>query len=141
MKLEVECLNRLKGYKHFPQIISVTGQSIKMSYCGTSIKKDNRVVEVPDQASQVKRICATLKERGIVHLDIKRLRSIHTGVVTPNICVTDEGVINLIDFNNAVIDGNPIDEELAEKLKKFKGWKVFEQTMIKNLNNCRWIVI
>ena len=110
IKIEYECLNRLKNNfecickrksNHFPIIDETlcTDNTIVMSHCGKSLgleMNDKIEPKIENSLEQIDCILHNLKKCDILHLD----------VLSKNICISESGVISLIDYNIAVINDN-----------------------------------
>ncbi len=93
-KAEIKALRKLKGKKHFPQLISEdhNNKIIYMSYCGDPLTKENLPKDWKKQCTEIEN---TLYKEDIYHQDL-------TGTTKgkqhhKNIHVKD-GIIYLIDF-------------------------------------------
>jgi predicted Ser/Thr protein kinase len=94
---------RLQGEPNFPQLLSYDERrsELVISHCGPSLDTLGRKrMVVPDLEQQIDRIEDALDRHGIKHLD----------VLPKNVCLQD-GQIHLIDFDLAVLDGNPAERE------------------------------
>tara|TARA_B100001093_G_scaffold284446_1_gene271697 strand:+ start:60 stop:632 length:573 start_codon:yes stop_codon:yes gene_type:complete len=125
-KLEKNCLERLqKNFKcickdkkqHFPKIVKTyEGKKyyiIEMTNIGKSInkikEKKNINKELIDE--QIKCILHNLEKSKVTHLDMH-----NTG---KNMTLNDN-ILGLIDFNAAIIDGNPESDKIRNKYEKTK---------------------
>ena len=125
-QLERDCLTLLgsnfdcictKRCDHFPRILSCDPGEFKfvLSDCGYSLDVYRRMVRekairpifITDMEKQVDCIVDNLKKCGVRHLDMH-----HTG---KNICVSDKGIISIIDFDIASIGNDFRSEKLAER--------------------------
>lgn len=91
---EVRALKKLKGKKHFPQLLGLDSlrKIIYMSDCGEPLT-DKKLPY--DWKKQCKEIEKTLNEAGIYHIDFwEKINGIK---IHKNILVKD-GIINIIDF-------------------------------------------
>lgn len=89
---EVNILNKLNEYNHFPKLINKDDKNkiIYMSYCGNTIyelSKQNKLKIPDDWEKQVNEINNSLVKENIYNNDICRT----------NICI-DNGIIYMIDF-------------------------------------------
>lgn len=113
---EKKCLEKLnKNYNcicrckrnHFPKIINndKKNKSMVLTHQGISLDKiDFFIYNKNDMISQIDCIIDNLKKNNIIHLDIK----------SDNICLDNNGVLSLIDFDISIIDNKMI------KIKKFR---------------------
>ena len=85
--LESECLQRLAGYPHFPNIIDEGDCWIKMQWAGNPVRELSQVKQLGD-------IVAILSKERIIHRDI----------CLENLLFRDDQLY-LIDFGWAIVDG------------------------------------
>lgn len=122
--LEVECLKRLKGCRHFPQLIKTDPEKYEVTtaYCGpalSQLRKGEETPQVVDIYAQINTIASDLEKMNIIHLDMR----------LQNICIDLDGCLHLIDFGRAIIDRDTPTQQLRECLDDFdrrgsyKGWK------------------
>jgi tRNA A-37 threonylcarbamoyl transferase component Bud32 len=129
---EVRALQKLPiGYKcicshnayHFPKLIYFTDKTIFTRYCGETFKEHPGLkVSKEDCSEQIRCISENLRRAGVFHLDI----------LPKNICYLPNGVLSLIDFDMAYIQG----ESLSEAWKNPKivySYKTFER-FLENLD-------
>jgi len=120
-ELEKECLIRLKGFPHFPQIISSNQNNltITMSHCGESLLNVSKIpLKKVQVKAQITEIVETLKNAGICHLDI----------LMKNICYKN-GRLYLIDFDIAVLDDTPMTQKLYNRYIKQDMTKKLERVL------------
>lgn len=109
-KLEVQCYKLLNSI-HFPKLISIDKPNvIRIEHKGESLNLIKKKIKIPHYKSQIDRIINEFRKKRIVHLDMHESGK--------NICVTDNGIISIIDFDIAVIDNNPLSNRLEQKYNK-----------------------
>lgn len=115
MSLEHECLRRLSEAtcycgaqgRHFPVVLAYDyrfRQLATVDMGPTLIDQPHNVMSIPLFSMQIACICRALREQGVYHLDLNR----------SNVCVSSNGTIGLIDFELAVINGDPASQELSD---------------------------
>jgi RIO-like serine/threonine protein kinase len=129
--LEVECLSRLEGSKHFPKILSVdrAGMAIVMTNQGTSLDKLRRRVRVANYEDQIRDMCKQLADQNTCHLD----------VLPKNVCVSESGILSLIDFDVASVDGLCPTPELEERMRKLQNKGGHGPVINRILNEHGWL--
>ena len=95
---ETRCLQRLDRFPHFPKLLDVGRNSIKMEWAGNRVTK-------PSQLDQLSEIVRILSKSGIVHRDI-----------CPENLLYREGQLFLVDFGWAIVDGEEPPATPAEGL-------------------------
>lgn len=94
---EARALLSLQGSRHTPNLMSITGDVIRMSYAGVPLTQQNLP---PDFILQSAEILSELRAAGLQHNDIK----------PSDLCVKD-GTIMLVDFEWATGFNEPLPEE------------------------------
>ena len=117
--LEYNCLKRLnENFKcictqpssHFPKIISRKKyRKFVLSYCGKSLNINKTDIIIENMEEQIDCILHNLQISNIKHLDMK----------SKNLCINDDGIISVIDFDIAVIDNNPLSNKIKKFFKKY----------------------
>jgi tRNA A-37 threonylcarbamoyl transferase component Bud32 len=107
---EIACLSRLKSKKNFPVLHSYDPKNylITMDNRGYPVRyhvKHQIKVSIPDVELQIDNIVHSLERNNIVYLDMHPSGK--------NVCV-DNGIISLIDFDYAVVDGNLFNENVKQ---------------------------
>ena len=99
--MEKKILQRLKGAKHFPEILGFNDKEmiLVMSHCGNPFKGE-RIDNINEQASE---IADTLLKRRVRQLD----ESMNNNLLIKN------GIIYMIDFDIACIDDKPMNNWLG----------------------------
>lgn len=123
--LEKTCLEKLNGNficlcknkcNHFPKIISASGGVLKLTNCGVSLNnyknyvKNNEIdpIVIKNKEEQVNCILHNLKKNNIKHLDMC--------LDGKNLCVSNKGVLSLIDFNIACIEDKYTTDKIKSRL-------------------------
>lgn len=138
LELEVECLKRLGKYKHFPKYIKHTKDSITMENMGTPLDGLNRNVVIKDVDKQVSDMIELMEKENVIHLDILTDEGTHASW---NICVRN-GVLSLVDFDQAIIDRKTPTEELRVKYEDFinnEGYEGLKRKIITVISNHKHI--
>ena len=99
---EKECLERLQGNIHFPQIIHCDDEklTIWMSYCGEMFPYDGK--PRPELLSQVWEISEALDNANI---------KLYGGTLQKNNLLLHNGIIKLVDFEYALPEGSNLEME------------------------------
>jgi hypothetical protein len=112
--IELECYTRLQSHKNFPNVVSVDiiNQSIELEYCGESLdtliqSSDSIELLIPDLTDQLHSIWNSLEKEGVNHLDVQ----------LKNFTLND-GILYLIDFDIAVVDGEVKTNEIKSVFDK-----------------------
>lgn len=137
-EMEIECLNRLKKYDHFPKIINYDRNKyiLEITNCGKSLDMLKTHVEINEKElySQISNIISFLKEEKIIHLDIK----------PKNICINSDKKIYLIDFDICVLDKKFTTKKLSyhyEQMKKLCKENPQFFLLKKHLLECKYIKV
>lgn len=126
--LEKTCLEKLNNNfrclcknkcNHFPKIISASGGVLKLTNCGVSLNnyknyvKNNEIdpIVIKNKEEQVKCILHNLKKNKVKHLDM-----VTNG---KNLCVSETGVLSLIDFNIASINNEYKTDQIKNRLNTY----------------------
>ena len=132
---ELTCLKRLKGAKHFPQLIDYNKEDmwIKMTYCGTpypvdKTPRDNKSELIP----QAQKILDTLQEKKIkypykkfMHMDKAKGLSYPFFTAT-NLHILDD-VLYLIDFETSYPIDSDYDKYFSAEFKQgYRDWSADE---------------
>lgn len=131
--LETECLQRIQSTyqciccpfaprQHFPVLISSDrpSYSFTMSSCGKSLKRlqtwrrKGKVYLSNDPTE----LAFTKQVECIVH-NLRRARVQHLDVYPKNICIDPKGVLSLIDFDMASIEGKCLSVKLERVARKY----------------------
>lgn len=139
--LELNCLSKLnktRGDKmdHFPRLVSFDSSecTITTSLNGVSLDKLKNVVVTSNIVFQCQTIVNTLRESNVIHLDDH-----HTG---KNIVINEQGIISLIDFDIAIVDGiatSAFFEPMFEKFNARGGYDGFLERMLNIINTNQYI--
>jgi len=126
---ELECLKRLQGCRHFPQLIDYNEEElwIRMSYCGEPYP----VHQNPRPANrhlipQAQQIIDTLEEKNIKYSYIKRMNiekrkdRFYEFFAAQNLHMLDD-TMYMIDFEYAYPIGSRYDQYFEEKFKERLG--------------------
>jgi len=126
--LEKTCLEKLNNNfrclcknkcNHFPKIISASGGVLKLTNCGVSLNnyknyvKNNEIdpIVIKNKEEQVKCILHNLEKNKVKHLDM-----VTNG---KNLCVSETGVLSLIDFNIASINNEYKTDKIKNRLNTY----------------------
>lgn len=134
---ELECLRRLRGHEHFPQLLDHDqgGLWIKMSYCGTPYPCDPPRPNRPDLVEQANRIVDSLAEVDIKY-DYKMTTMIdgtgHEHLQAGNLSLLDDRLY-LLDFETAWPVGAEIDPLFGDRFRNVYTKQEFKQLFRKFL--------
>ena len=126
--LEKTCLEKLNNNfrclcknkcRHFPKIISASGGVLKLTNCGVSLNnyknyvKNNEIdpIVIKNKEEQVKCILHNLEKNKVKHLDMV--------INGKNLCVSETGVLSLIDFNIASINNEYKTDQIKNRLNAY----------------------
>ena len=126
--LEKTCLEKLNNNfrclcknkcNHFPKIISASGGVLKLTNCGVSLNnyknyvKNNEIdpIVIKNKEEQVNCILHNLEKNKVKHLDM-----VTNG---KNLCVSETGVLSLIDFNIASINNEYKTDKIKNRLNTY----------------------
>ena len=132
---ELICLQRLKGSKHFPQLLDFNEEDmwIKMTYCGTpypvdKTPRDNKSELIP----QAQKIIDTLQQKKIRYpykkfMQIDKAKGLSYPFFTAtNLHILDD-VLYLIDFETSYPVDSYYDKYFSEEFKQgYKDWSAGE---------------
>ena len=122
-ELEYLCLNKLnknfvcicqnKDNHHFPKIININESELKFtfSHCGKSLNRLFYKINILNYEKQVDCIIHNLKKNNIVHLDM-----VSNG---KNLCITDDGILSLIDFDIARINNKYLSAKIEKRFTNY----------------------
>ena len=119
---EKECLKRLEGNKHFPQIIKCDDDklTIEMTYCGEIFPYDNK--PRPELLSQAWEISEALDNANI---------KLYGGTLQKNNILLHEGIIKLVDFEYALPEGSDLEmkKDFVNHIRRHWDQTVFENRL------------
>lgn len=109
---ELEIWKRLSGNEHFPKLLEFDekNHTITLEHCGDSLDRI-KSLKIDNLDEQIDSIVRCLQKYKIVHLDMHDSGK--------NICYKNNKIY-LIDFDIAVIDGNPRNEKLKSLFEKYE---------------------
>jgi len=132
---ELTCLQRLKGAKHFPQLLDYNKEDmwIKMTYCGTpypvdKTPRDNKSELIP----QAQKILETLQEKKIKYpykkfMQIDKAKGLSYPFFTATNLHILDNVLHLIDFETSYPVDSDYDKYFSEEFKQgYKDWSAEE---------------
>ena len=128
---ELECLKRLQGCEHFPQLIDYSEEDlwIRMTYCGRPYPVDESPrPHNPHLIPQAQKIIDTLVEKGIKYHYRKQMRvNKREGIMYPFFSAQSLHLLNdtvyLIDFESAYPMNSPYDAYFKDDFKSsFDNW-------------------
>jgi len=149
IKHEVNALLRLnKNFKcvcgkgfHFPKIVNFLDKNIEMTNCGNSLQNSyHKIHYIYDHETQINCIFENLVKSKIMHLDIQ----------SKNICVDENNVISLIDFDmlhfleddiDACIDSKKLQKYWNDNTRQLKTTSLIKEVQHNykhNLKQDRW---
>ena len=128
---ELECLLRLRGHEHFPQLLDHDQEQlwIKMSYCGTPYPCNPPRPNRPDLIDQANRIVDSLAEVDIKY-NYKMTTTIdgieYAHLQAGNLNLLDDGLY-LLDFEMAWPVGTEIDPQFGDRFRSGYTKQEFKQ--------------
>ncbi len=107
------CICQNKDNHHFPKIININDSELKFtfSHCGTSLDKLKYEINILNYEKQVDCILHNLKKNNVIHLDMTKNGK--------NLCITDNGILSLIDFDIAIINNKYLSAKLEKRFKNY----------------------
>jgi len=111
-----ECLCKIKQ-NHFPKLIDFDDEKYQfvLSNCGICIKEYNKSkkknIIIANKKEQVNCIIENLKKMNIIHLDMSTNGK--------NMCITEDGIISIIDFDIAIINNNSLSEQITKLYNQY----------------------
>ena len=107
------CICQNKDNHHFPKIINMNDSELKFtfSHCGTSLDKLKYEIKILNCENQVDCIIHNLRKNNIIHLDM-----VSNG---KNLCITDDGILSLIDFDIASIDNKYLSTKIEKRFTNY----------------------
>ena len=119
---EKECLKRLEGNIHFPEVINFDDENltIHMSYCGEVFPYDGK--PRPELLEQVWQISEALDKANI---------KLYGGTLQKNNILLHDGLIRLVDFEYALPEGSNlnIEEDFIRHIRRHWDQTVFENRL------------
>ena len=119
---EKECLKRLEGNIHFPDVINFDDDNltIHMSYCGEVFPYDGK--PRPELLEQVWQISEALDKANI---------KLYGGTLQKNNILLHDGLIRLVDFEYALPEGSNlnIEEDFIRHIRRHWDQTVFENRL------------
>ena len=119
---EKECLKRLEGNKHFPQIIKCDDNklTIEMTYCGEIFPYDGKAR--PELLEHVWQISEALDNANI---------KLYGGTLQKNNLLLHNGIIKLVDFEYALPEGSDleIEDDFINHIRRHWDSSVFENRL------------
>jgi hypothetical protein len=151
--LEKDCLERINDRfnckcsiktTHFPKIISCDETTFKfeLTNCGICIKEYNKLVKankyneenkiiIINKEEQINCIMENLINSNVIHLDMT--------LNGKNLCITDEGILSIIDFDIAIIDDNISSDQIRKIYDQYnlqnKYWNNFKNKLVHIINS------
>lgn len=142
---ETECLQRLKGKLHFPQLIEVDTNklAIRMSNTGQSLFDTWHEHNLKLYINQAHAIADTLEAANIQYfypgMDPESKSKSHIKFPLSNFCI-DDGELSLIDFELANPVDSTIEKQMSDRLRYLYNnysKENFRQTLVHALENPR----
>ena len=98
---------------HFPKIINMNESELKFtfSHCGKSLDKLKYEIKILNYENQVDCILHNLIKNNIAHLDMTKNGK--------NLCITDDGILSLIDFDIARINNKYLSAKIEKRFKNY----------------------
>ncbi|ATX65068.1 hypothetical protein [Roseinatronobacter bogoriensis] len=137
--LELDCLSRIaeccdiEAQQHFPILIDYDTEqfTITTSHNGISLKDIREVIAVPDFNCQLSLILSTLSKAQVAHLDC------HPN--GKNLTVSNEGIISLIDFDNAQVKDQPFNHIMRNRYEN--NFQKTKEKMVFAVVNCKFLIL
>ena len=107
------CICQNKYNHHFPKIINMNESELKFtfSHCGKSLDKLKYEIKILNYENQVDCILHNLIKNNIAHLDMTKNGK--------NLCITDDGILSLIDFDIARINNKYLSAKIEKRFKNY----------------------
>jgi 2-polyprenyl-3-methyl-5-hydroxy-6-metoxy-1,4-benzoquinol methylase len=142
---ETECLERLRGRRHFPQLIEKHPEQLglRMTYTGDSLFDTWQEHNLKLYIDQAHTIADTLEQAGIQYfypgMDPNSKTKNYSKFPLSNFCI-DDGEISLIDYELANPVGSPSEAQMSDRLRYlYDNYNKdhFRQTLVHALENPR----
>lgn len=142
---ETECLERLRGHRHFPQLLEKHPEQLglRMTYTGESLFDTWQEHNLKLYIDQAHTIANTLEQAGIQYfypgMDPNSKTKNYSKFPLSNFCI-DDGEISLIDYELANPVGSPIEAQMSDRLRYlYDNYNKdhFRQTLVHALENPR----
>ena len=140
---ETECLERLRGYRHFPQLLEKHPEQLglRMTYTGESLFDTWQEHNLKLYIDQAHTIADTLEQAGIQYfypgMDPNSKTKNYSKFPLSNFCI-DDGEISLIDYELANPVGSPSEAHMSDRLRYlYDNYNKdhFRQTLVHALEN------
>ena len=142
---ETECLERLRGRRHFPQLLEKHPEKLglRMTYTGDSLFDTWQEHNLKLYVDQAHTIADTLEQAGIQYfypgMDPNSKTKNYSKFPLSNFCI-DDGEISLIDYELANPVGSPSESQMSDRLRYlYDNYNKdhFRQTLVRALENPR----
>jgi len=142
---ETECLERLRGRRHFPQLLEKHPEKLglRMTYTGDSLFDTWQEHNLKLYVDQAHTIADTLEQAGIQYfypgMDPNSKTKSYSKFPLSNFCI-DDGEISLIDYELANPVGSPSEVQMSDRLRYlYDNYNKdhFRQTLVHALENPR----
>ena len=142
---ETECLERLRGRRHFPQLLEKHPEKLglRMTYTGDSLFDTWQEHNLKLYVDQAHTIADTLEQAGIQYfypgMDPNSKTKNYSKFPLSNFCI-DDGEISLIDYELANPVGSPSESQMSDRLRYlYDNYNKdhFRQTLVHALENPR----
>lgn len=142
---ETECLERLRGHRHFPQLLEKHPQQLglRMTYTGESLFDTWQEHNLKLYIDQAHTIADTLEQAGIQYfypgMDPNSKTKNYSKFPLSNFCI-DDGEISLIDYELANPVGSSSEARMSDRLRYlYDNYNKdhFRQTLVHALENPR----
>jgi len=142
---ETECLERLRGRRHFPQLLEKHPEKLglRMTYTGDSLFDTWQEHNLKLYVDQAHTIADTLEQAGIQYfypgMDPNSKTKNYSKFPLSNFCI-DDGEISLIDYELANPVGSPSEVQMSDRLRYlYDNYNKdhFRQTLVHALENPR----
>ena len=142
---ETECLERLRGCRHFPQLLEKHPEQLglRMTYTGESLFDTWQEHNLKLYVDQAHTIADTLEQAGIQYfypgMDPNSKTKSYSKFPLSNFCI-DDGEISLIDYELANPVGSPSEVQMSDRLRYlYDNYNKdhFRQTLVHALENPR----
>ena len=140
---ETECLERLRGRRHFPQLLEKHPEQLglRMTYTGESLFDTWQEHNLKLYIDQAHTIADTLEQAGIQYfypgMDPNSKTKNYSKFPLSNFCI-DDGEISLIDYELANPVGSPSEAQMSDRLRYlYDNYNKdhFRQTLVHALEN------
>lgn len=140
---ETECLERLRGHRHFPQLLEKHPEQLglRMTYTGESLFDTWQEHNLKLYIDQAHTIADTLEQAGIQYfypgMDPNSKTKNYSKFPLSNFCI-DDGEISLIDYELANPVGSPSEAQMSDRLRYlYDNYNKdhFRQTLVHALEN------